>query len=114
LLEYELESETSTGSTLLLYTSSPLVLSSPSPINSPPSYNTMSQHDLNAIIRQQQKQLAAMQVQIQALLAREAVSIEVARPQIFNETLSKVSEFVTACRLYIKIKMREMVVEKQI
>jgi len=33
----------------------------------------MSQHNLNAIIRQQQKQLAAMQVQIQALLAEGAV-----------------------------------------
>jgi len=29
----------------------------------------MSQHDLYAIIRQQQEQLAAMQAQIQALLA---------------------------------------------
>ena len=53
--EYELESETSTGSALPLYTSSP------SPIDSPPSYNNMSQINLHEIIRQQQEQLAAMQ-----------------------------------------------------
>jgi len=34
----------------------------------PPPYN-MSQIDFHAIIRQQQEQLAAMQAQIQALLA---------------------------------------------
>ena len=32
----------------------------------------MSQHDLHTIIRQQQKQLAAMQTQIQALITRGA------------------------------------------
>ena len=33
---------------------------------------------------------------------------------MFNETSSKVSNFVTACKLYIRIKMREAVVEEQI
>ena len=49
-----------------------------------------------------------MQAQIQALLAGGAVvgrvaggGIEVARLQIFNGTSSKVSGFVTVCRLYI-------------
>jgi len=57
----------------------------------------MSQHDLHAIIRQQQEQLAVMQVQIQALLAggvrgeavprevgRQERGVEVAKSQIFN------------------------------
>jgi len=52
--EYESESETSTSSALPLYISPP--------IDSPPPYPIMSQHDLHAIIRQQQ--LAAMQAQI--------------------------------------------------
>jgi len=33
---------------------------------------------------------------------------------MFDGTLSKVSEFVTAYKLYIKIKMREIAVEEQI
>ena len=70
--EYESESKTSTGSALLLYTSTPPLLlplsSSPSPIDSLPHYN-MSQVNLHKIIRQQQEQLVAIQAQIQALLA---------------------------------------------
>jgi len=42
------------------------------------------------------------------------VGIEVARLQIFDGTLSKISEFVTACKLYIKMKMREVEIEEQI
>ena len=37
-----------------------------------------------------------------------------ARPQVFDEISSKVSSFVTECRLYIRMKIREMAVEKQI
>ena len=65
-----------------------------------------------------------MQAQIQALLAEGAVaeraieggaaSTKVARPQIFDGTLSKVLRFITACKLYIRMKMREVVVKEQI
>ena len=79
----------------------------------------MSQHDLYAIIWQQQEQLAAIQAQLQALAERglEAIGIastEVAKPQVFDETPSKILEFVMVCKLYIRMKMRGMVVEEQI
>jgi len=62
------------GSALSIYTSSlpTLPSQSPSPINSPSSYhNNMSQFNLQAIIRQQQEQLAAIQVQIQTYYREE-------------------------------------------
>ena len=71
-----------------------------------------------------------MQVQIQALLAAgggEAEGMErgmmesnmgshmeVAKPAIFNGEAGKVGGFVTTCRLYLRIKMREATVEEQV
>jgi len=117
---------------LPLYTSpsppSPPPLSS-SPIDSPPSYNiNMSQINFQEIIRQQQEQMAVMQVQIQALLAaaggaggeRGTVGpnmgsyMEVAKPAIFNGEVERVGGFITVCRLYIKMKLRGNIVEEQI
>ena len=84
----------------------------------------MSQLDLHAIIRQQQEQLVAMQAQIQVLLAaggggaggeeRRMMSpkVEVATPAIFNGEAGKVGGFVTICRLYLRMKMREATVEE--
>jgi len=43
-----------------------------------------------------------------------AVAIEVAKPQTFDGTPSKVSGFVAACKLYIRMRLRESLVEEQI
>ena len=68
----------------------------------------------------------AMQIQIQALIAGEAVAergvegsntesyMEVAKPLVFNREAGKVGGFITACRLYLRMKMRETMVEEQI
>jgi len=68
-----------------------------------------------------------MQVQIQALLTaggggaeRGAIGsnmgpyMEVAKPAIFSGEAEKVRGFVTAYRLYLKMKMREATVEEQV
>ena len=67
-----------------------------------------------------------MQVQIQALLAvggggtggeerrTPGPKVEVAMPAIFNGEMGKVGGFVTACRLYLRMKMREATVEEQV
>jgi len=87
----------------------------------------MSQINLYEIIRQQQEQLAAMQVQIQALLAAEGeggaggtggtttgMHMEVAKPAIFNGEAEKVGRFISACKLYIRMKLRGESVEGQV
>jgi len=53
-------------------------------------------------------------VQVGGSMGKAAAGIEVARPQTFDRTSLKVLRFVTACELYIKIKIREMAVEEQI
>ena len=88
LLEYELEGKTSTGSILFLYTSSPSL------IDSPPSYHNMSQSNYSTIIRQLQEQVEALIAQLVGRGLGAVMSMEVARPQVFNGTSSKVSDFV--------------------
>jgi len=87
----------------------------------------MSQQiNLHEIICQQQEQLAAMQVQIQALLAAggggigeaergtTGPKVEVAMPAIFNGEVGKVGGFITACRLFLRMKLRGAMVEEQV
>ena len=40
--------------------------------------------------------------------------MEVAKPAIFNGEAGKVGGFVTICRLYLRMKMREATVEEQV
>jgi len=61
--------------------------------------------------------LVAIQAQIQALLAATGGSntksnIEVAKPSVFNREAEKVGKFVMACRLYLRMRMRETIVEE--
>jgi len=87
----------------------------------------MSQINLHEIIRQQQEQLAAMQAQIQTLLAAQggagqgAVTgsnagpqMEVAKPAIFSREVGRIGGFITVCRLYIKMRLRGNMVEEQV
>ena len=72
--------------------------------------------------------MAAMQAQIQALLAVQGgvgaggaatgsnmgSHMEVAKPAIFNGEAGRIGGFITACRLYIKMRLRGNTVEEQI
>jgi len=70
--------------------------------------------------------MAAMQAQIQALLAAQGGAggtatgsntgshMEVAKPAIFNGEAGKVGGFIMACRLFVRMKMRGNTVEEQV
>ena len=41
-------------------------------------------------------------------------NIEVAKPQIFYKAINKVFKFLTTCRLYIRMRMKNTIVEGQV
>ena len=89
----------------------------------------MSQNNLHTIIQQQQEQMAAMLAQIQAMLAavgggagaggiamgtNAGSHMEVAKPAIFNGEAGRVGGFISACKIYIRNKLRGETVEGQV
>ena len=114
--EYELEAESNAESVLSNQSLStpPLLILSSLSLLLPPSYEMSQQSDYSAIIRRLQEQITTLSEQVVARTGGGVAGLEVAKPQVFNGTPSKVSEFVTACKLYGKTKMREVSVEKQI
>ena len=79
-------------------------------------------------MKQQQKQIVTLQtllvgraetgeeerVEVVALRSNIRLNIEVAIPPIFNRDTSKISEFIMACKLYIRIRIRDISVEEQV
>ena len=52
---------------------------------------------------------------LQTIIAGEAeLNIEIAKLPVFSRETSKIEQFITACRLYLRIRIREATVEKQI
>jgi len=61
-----------------------------------------------------QEQITTLSKQVAGAGAAAAANRKIAKPQIFDRTSSKVSEFIMVCKLYGKAKMRGVLVEEQI
>ena len=61
-----------------------------------------------------QEQITTLSKQVAARGREEVTNLEVAKPQVFDGTPSKISEFITTCKLYGKAKMREVPLKEQI
>ena len=115
-LEYESEAKFNAGSVLLTQEQS---LPTPPPLTrlllslSLP-YKMSQQPNYSAIIRQLQEQITTLSKQVVARGGREATNLEIAKPQVYDGTPLKVLEFVMACKLYRKVKIRGVPVEEQI
>jgi len=44
----------------------------------------------------------------------EGSNIEIAKPPVFNEKAGRVGGFIIVCKLYLKMKIRKAIVEKQV
>jgi len=111
--EYKSEAESSTRLVLLAQEQSLPTLPPLTPISSlpppPPPPYTMSQPNYPVIIRQLQEQVEALTAQLAGRTGEvgrgTTVNTKVAKPQVFDGTSSKVSGFVMACKLYLRVKM---------
>ena len=53
-----------------------------------------------------------VEVVLVVLQSNTKLNIKMAKLQMFNRKTGKVSDFLTVCRLYIKMRMRDVAVEE--
>ena len=70
----------------------------------------MSQPNYLTIIKQLQEQIATLETRARGV----AESTEVTKLQVFNRASLKVSGFVIAWKLYIRMKIRGVIIKEQI
>ena len=84
----------------------------------------MSQHDINQLLlqmRQQQEQITVLQILLVGRKKGVTVegsmagsNIEVTKSLVFNRKAERVGEFITAYMLYLTMRIKEVMIEKQI